>query len=296
MLWWLLACSGTEFEREQDLFRSYQQLDSISDPNERMHALLRLHMQFPDSRAILEELLLLELKGTPEQVEMGFQRLKTHLQRHPGDGIFRIHLAKYYLTLGRIPEAQQEIQLSLHNKVMHPWQLAQDDFFLDPEYRDDLESLLPLNGIQVLNLTSPERVFVSQNAIWEIEAMHHASCSLSIPNQSKQSLLRIHQLQKISNRVDDWVHNTTIQIIWKAESAGIMDVGQVNLKCGGYSWTHPISRVDVVSEELKSEQSNEMYPMFWYPEDVSTTDSGPIGVREYFNDFQTQKSSIGIVQ
>jgi hypothetical protein len=96
--------------------------------------------------------------------------------------------------------------------------------------------------------------------------------------------------------VDEWVHNTTIQIIWEAESVGVVDVGQVKLKCGSYSLTHPIPRMDVVSDELNTERSNEAHPMFWYPEDVSTTASGPIGVREYFNDFQTHKGSIGIAQ
>ena len=294
MFWLLFACSATDFEREQTLFRSHQKVASIDDVQQRYHALLELNQEFPESRAILEELLLFELEGTSQQIQTGLQRVQSHLQSHPGDSIFRIHLAKFYLQQENLKGAKQEIQLSLHNNVMHPWKLAQDDFFLRPQFREVLDTLLPLNGIQVLNLTSPQNVLVSQTAIWEIEVLHHASCQLSLPEQAVQSQLQIYQLQKITNSVDEWVRNTKIQIIWKAQRVGTLDINQVTLQCGVYSLEYPLPQVDVVSHESDSGVDVVHSPMFWYPEDVKTSKNGSILVREYFNDFQTYKGSIGI--
>lgn len=301
MSWlFVLSCSNSEFEVEHKVFAEYSALKTHTVDEEYYNSLLLMHQQYPESRALLEELLLFELEGSPDVFQRGFSRVQQYLNRHPGDGIFRIHYVKFLLTRGHELEALDELRLVLHNGVVHPWALAQDDFFQQDKYLPIVDKVIPVQGMQILNVNMPNAILVGQTALWELEVMHLSTCSLHLPAQYSQNNVSLVKLHRSTTTIDDVVQKSQLQLTWKGKLTGKLIPWNLQVKCGKHSIEYSIPSLTVVDVDIQEgAQKSSNTPMFWFPtyekQHPSRTSDG-VPLIEYLNEFRTKTEIVEIPQ
>lgn len=251
VLYSLWACSGEEQSKQFTQWAAIRtqheeaQLHIEQGDFTAIQILRNLHQENPNSRAILESLLLAELQSNPIDRSEGYQRVQAYMSRHKGDVAIRLVQAKYHLSHGQIESAKSDIQVLLFNQAFHPWVLAQDIFLL--QYQDDLKEILPFSRMQVLKMELPQRLLVGETVDFRVELLHLKTCTPSMPSVPLSVSLEPNKLQLYQEIVDDIVSKMTVVLSLTPNSEGLQTSLPIRFHCGKASVGMELSSFSVIS-------------------------------------------------
>ncbi len=213
-----------EHQRAQQLLKDGQVAAAV-------HALRRVNQRFPKSRAVLESLLMAEMKGDGTIQQVGYQRIQAYIASHPGDAQLRLVQTKYHLLMGLPSKANADLQILLFNKTFHPWVLAQDTDL--QQHKEQLEqSKLPFGLIQPLSATMSPSLIIGDRGEIVVEALHLSDCELTFQTTNLQVALTPKRVTVYTDVVDEVVSKTKLVLQYDAVSAGTQSNLLTNVVCG----------------------------------------------------------------
>ena len=240
LLWMLssvlfTACTvEPTFIEEQELYQTFQRATKTLAQGNREDAvalLHSLHLKYPDSRAVLEQLLSVYVDGSMDDLDVGLTLVDSFVLKHPGDSEIRIQRARLLLGLSRFDEAIKELQVVLFNRKIHPWILARDGTLR--KFQEELAVLqLPFEGIVPIDVAIPTSVLLGDTGVIEIEALHSRQCGLEIEAFMFPFRVELTRLQVHTDMVDDVVQKTAIQLHVHWLEKGLVSSLVAQLKCG----------------------------------------------------------------
>lgn len=223
--------AATAFFREQ----RYQESINVLEP---------LHQQHPESKAILELLLLAELND-PESFQRGYQRIQSYMRRHPGDSDFRLLQTKFFLQAGEIQQANDSLAVLLFNRSFHPWVLAQDSVLR--RYKDELSPAgLSFELVQAVGFDIPEKVLVGDVMDVRIDILHLKDCEPTVLPFEIQSKFRIERLALYHEDIDDVVQKTSMVLTLKALLASISGPIDMEVECESHKARLHFSGITII--------------------------------------------------
>jgi hypothetical protein len=250
-LFFIFACNSTDFDVEKERFDDYQkaiQFYEQGNINSAIEALENLKIKESNSRAILERLLYWYLES--KQVDKGLQLAEAHLFQHPGDTEIRIARSKLLLESKQYAKAVQDIQILLHNKKIHQWEIANDPFYQKYSNNELMKNNFDFSLLKVNTIALPDLVLVGDYAIAELQFLHLYSCSLKMKPQLPSNLLRLTKLHLNSERIDQWVSKTNLTINWEAASQGSIAISGIEVQCGEHIALIDIGEITVRTLEV----------------------------------------------
>lgn len=242
MLVWLFVCcfqSETVKEAQQihhDLAALHKQylegirLYTSKEYTRSIDSFQELHTQYPNSRAVLEGLLLAELESS-SQFDIGYDRVKRYLERNPGDSAFRLLQAKYHLKSNKPSLANDDLEVLLFNQSIHPWQLAQDTFVR--AYRQDLNNeKIPFDLIIVTQFEVPQVVVVGDPFEIRLSVLHLDTCAVQVSKATVGLNLEPVHLRVYEEDVDDIVQKTTLVQGFQSLAPAHSTLASMVVQCG----------------------------------------------------------------
>ena len=297
-LWLWMGCTQTnEVEREyavvhaewSDLHQTYQQAVSLYDEKQYPQALAQFrspHSQYPNSRAVLEGVLLSELHHEEER-EVGYARIQEYMLAHPGDVEFRLIQAKFHLQMGEVEKAQADLQLLLFNQSVHPWVLAQDPLLRHYQSKINIDKL-PFELIRLLEVDVPTVAVVDDAIDLRISFLHLSSCRPHIPPFEVGLNVQSKKLTAYQETIDGTVVKTTFVQSLTNRSAAKSQSTLVQIHCGLASLDVTIPSVDVI--QLTAQPTSPQRSILAFP-DLTAVQSADTGVpwTLYINHVEAKK-------
>ena len=191
LIWLWMACTQTDDVVQQQLDvhtqwstlrELYQQGSSLYREGQYSKAVEQfrdLHTLYPNSRSVLEGLLLSELHD-PENFQVGYARIQSYMGSHPGDVEFRLIQSKFHLQTGEVEKGRDDLELLLFNQSVHPWVLAQDPF-LRHHQNDIALDKLTFELLRLLQIDMPTTAIVDDVVDIRISFLHLSTCHPHIP-------------------------------------------------------------------------------------------------------------------
>ncbi len=234
------------------LYEGYQLAEQFLEKGELGKAVQKLrevNQRYPTSRAVLESLVMAEMKSESTTQQVGYQRIQSYIAKHPGDGQLRLAQAKYHLTRGFPSKANADLQILLFNKVFHPWVLAQDRDLQRHKHVLE-ESKLPFELIQPLSATISPRLIQGDRGEIVMETLHLSTCDLTVRTTNLQVDLHPKRIAVYREIVDDVVTKSKLVLHYDTASPGTQSNLSTQVECGDASLTVQLPPFEVLN--LKS--------------------------------------------
>ena len=211
-----------------------------------------LHSQYPESRAVLEGLLMSELQSE-EDLPTGYTRIQKYVQAHPGDMAFRLIQSKFHLKQGAFEQGRADLELLLFNQAFHPWELAQDSFLQQFKSHLDLEKI-PFDLMHLLELEWPTAAVVGDTNELRLSILHLSSCNPYVPAVEIDLTLDSKRLSVYRETVDSFVTKTTfVQSFTNLSSANDVS-GQLDIVCDTTRFSVQLPTITVIDLDRTSLQ------------------------------------------
>ena len=297
-IWLWIGCTQIDEDARQQmtvhsewatLHQAYKQAVSVYDDGQYSEAVKqfrKLHSRYPNSRAILEGVLLSELQD-PEGRKAGYTRIQEYVRSHPGDVEFRLIQAKFHLQMGEIKKGRDDLELLLFNQSVHPWVLAQDPFLL--HHKDNIDShKLPFELIQMLEIDVPAVAIVDDAMDIRMSFLHLSSCRPYIPPFEIGLDVEPKKLNVYQETVDDIVVKTTFVQSVINRSVSKNQPTAIQIHCGSVRSVVTFPSVDVI--DLTGGVASPQRTTLAFP-DPTELDSADAGVpwTLYINHVEAQK-------
>jgi hypothetical protein len=242
-----IACDNVDYSIEKQLYNDYSEVayfEQSGSFDEAINATKQMRVIDPESRALLEKLLYLYLQSNQEQE--GLQIAGQYLEVHPGDFEIRLVRSKLLLQANQEQFAIQDLQVLLHNKKLHPWEISSDKFYRKYLHKPEMKEFIDFELIRLTHKVFPSSALVGDNIIVELHFIHLNSCQLSIPQQSITSLVQLERLHLDTERIDDWVSKSKLTLTWKGKRAGLYTIEKVLCQCGDYSTEFDLGKIELI--------------------------------------------------
>lgn len=258
------------------LREAYQKASSLYDEGlypKAVQQFRELQLQYPNSRAVLEGLLLSELHDE-ESHKAGYTRIQEYMSSHPGDVDFRLIQAKFHLKMGDFTKARDDLEILLFNQSIHPWVLAQDPFLR--HHRDGIDSeKLPFGLIRLLEIELPTAAVVGDAIDIRVSFLHLSSCRPHIPPFDIGLDVVPKKLNVYQETVDSTVVKTTFVQSLINSSAAKSQPTAIQIRCGSASMDVTLPSVDVI--DLISTPSTPKQSTLVFP-DIESLEQGDSGI------------------
>ena len=215
------------------------------------------------SRAILETLV--DTYRVNEQYEKGLQKASKYLEQHPGDFELRLMRAKLLLGLARWEEARGDLQIILFNKRVSLWELIQDPDLKPYKDQPELQDILGFSSIQLRQLSHPDGGLVGDILLLDVQVNHLRSCNIRLVEKAVTEQLQIQKIRVNTQKIDEWVVQTQLQINWLATQKGTTPPAQISIVCDDE--VLPIAFQPILIEELVAtrEKTDPPHPFLLLP-------------------------------
>ena len=204
-----------------------------------------LHTRYPNSRAVLEGLLLAELHHK-ESLSVGYTRIQQYMLAHPGDVDFRLIQAKFHLQMDEVAKAKDDLELLLFNQSIHPWTLAQDPFLRHYQSKINLDKL-SFELIRLLEVDVPTSTVVEDVIDIRVSFLHLSSCHPNIPPFEIGLDVQTKKLIVYQETIDTLVSKTTFVQSIITQSVGSSPSTTVQIQCDSEMVAFTLPSVSVIS-------------------------------------------------
>ena len=297
-VWLWLACTQmddvvqqqldvhTELATLRELYQKASSLYTDGQYSKAVEQFRALHILYPHSRSVLEGLLLSELHD-PENVQVGYARIQSYTESHPGDVDFRLIQSKFHLQTGAVEKGRADLDLLLFNQAIHPWILAQDSFLR--QYQDVLNiDKLPFTLIRVIEVDAPTVSIVNDTIDVRVSFLHLSNCKPYIPPFEIGLDLQPKRLTVYQKTVDETVVNTTFVQSITNRSAATSEPVIMNIQCGAHSVDVTLPGIEVIelpAAPISPKQSRLQFPDL---SAIKTVDTG-VPWTLYINHVESKK-------
>ena len=286
MIFYLLffTCTNDQINVEKQYYMEYNkavQLYQKGDLYQAISLLESLQKKDRESRAIVELLLYWYLEA--ESFDKGVLLSENLLQTHPGDSEIRIVHSKFLLKINKYQEASQDLQILLHNKKIHLWEIASDPFYRQYSHVSELNRITDFKLITLQKIVIPQTVLVGDIAIGELSILHLSSCNPTIEAQGYSNRLQLEKLHINFQKIDQWVSKSTLLFNWKVLNSGDIEITDVTISCNEYSTKIDLGTITSVSLN-QDYNSIPLRPIILLPalqEIADTVEGLPVTFREH---------------